>query len=71
MIENVARVCEAAERGTTGDILAVLRSHIGDGGLDASATALDQWSHGASAAHGDDLDALADLESEEIERIGR
>ncbi len=39
----------------------MLRSHIGDGGLDASATALDQWSHGASAAHGDDLDALAEL----------
>jgi DNA helicase-2/ATP-dependent DNA helicase PcrA len=61
LADDVARVCNAAERGTTADILAVLRSHIGDGGLDASATALDQWSHGASAAHGDDLDALAEL----------
>jgi len=41
--------------------LAVLRSQIGKGGLDASATALDRWSHGAIAAHGDDLDALVEL----------
>ncbi len=61
LADDVARVCKAAESGTTADILAVLRSRIGDGGLDASATALDQWSHGASAAHGDDLDALAEL----------
>jgi DNA helicase-2/ATP-dependent DNA helicase PcrA len=64
---DVERVRGAAERGTTVDILAVLRTHVGEGGLDASATALDQWSHGAGAAHGDDLDALvelADLESE-------
>ena len=61
LAEDIARVRDAAERGATADILAVLRSHIGEGGLDASATALDQWSHGASAAHGDDLDALAEL----------
>ena len=54
----VARVRRAAAAGTTADVLAVLRSQIGDGGLDASATALDQWSHGAGSAHGDDLDAL-------------
>jgi len=39
----------------------VLRSQVGSGGLDASATALDRWSHGAIAAHADDLDALAEL----------
>ncbi|MDR3649079.1 MAG: HRDC domain-containing protein, partial [Acidimicrobiales bacterium] len=61
LADDIKRVRDAAERGTTADVLAVLRSHIGDGGLDASATALDQWSHGASAAHGDDLDALAEL----------
>ena len=61
LADDVKRVRDAAERGTTAGVLAVLRSHIGDGGLDASATALDQWSHGASAAHGDDLDALAEL----------
>ncbi len=64
---DIMRVREAAERGTTADILSVLRTHVGEGGLDASATALDQWSHGAGAAHGDDLDALvelADLESD-------
>jgi DNA helicase-2/ATP-dependent DNA helicase PcrA len=59
--QDVASVRRAAERGTTADVLAVLRSRIGDGGLDASATALDQWSHGAVAAHGDDLDALTEL----------
>ena len=61
LADDVKRVRDAAERGTTAGVLAVLRSHIGEGGLDASATALDQWSHGASAAHGDDLDALAEL----------
>ena len=61
LAEDIRRVRDAAERGTTAGVLAVLRSHIGDGGLDASATALDQWSHGTSAAHGDDLDALAEL----------
>ena len=67
LLADVERVRGAAERGMTVDILNVLRTHVGEGGLDASATALDQWSHGAGAAHGDDLDALvelADLESE-------
>jgi DNA helicase-2/ATP-dependent DNA helicase PcrA len=38
-----------------------VRGQIGDGGLDATATALDRWSHGAIAAHFDDLDALNEL----------
>jgi DNA helicase-2/ATP-dependent DNA helicase PcrA len=59
--EDISRVRRAAEGGTTSVVLAVLRSQIGDGGLDASATALDQWSHGAGSAHGDDLDALSEL----------
>lgn len=58
---DITRVRAVAGSGTTADVLAVLRSQIGDGGLDASATALDQWSHGAGSAHGDDLDALAEL----------
>ncbi|MGD0874339.1 MAG: ATP-dependent DNA helicase UvrD2 [Acidimicrobiales bacterium] len=58
---DLKRVRDAAEGGTTADILAVLRSQVGSGGLDASATALDRWSHGAIAAHADDLDALAEL----------
>lgn len=64
---DVERVRGVAEPGTTVEILAVLRTHVGGGGLDASATALDQWTHGVGAAHGDDLDALvelADLESD-------
>jgi DNA helicase-2/ATP-dependent DNA helicase PcrA len=67
LADDLKKVRKAAENGTTGDVLAVLRSQIGEGGLDASATALDQWSHGAISAHGDDLDALgelADLESD-------
>jgi DNA helicase II / ATP-dependent DNA helicase PcrA len=59
--DDLARVRRAAGRSTTVEVLAVLRSQIGDGGLDASATALDQWSHGTGSAHGDDLDALAEL----------
>jgi DNA helicase-2/ATP-dependent DNA helicase PcrA len=51
----------AAASGTTAHVLAVIRSQIGEGGLDASATALDQWSHGAGSAHGDDLEALSEL----------
>jgi DNA helicase-2/ATP-dependent DNA helicase PcrA len=52
----------AARRGaTTGTVLAVVRKRIGDGGLDASADALDQWTHGAIAAHADDLAALSEL----------
>jgi DNA helicase-2/ATP-dependent DNA helicase PcrA len=58
---DLRQVRKVAETGTTGDVLAVLRSQVGKGGLDASATALDRWSHGAIAAHGDDLDALAEL----------
>jgi DNA helicase II / ATP-dependent DNA helicase PcrA len=61
LADDVMLAREAAEAGTTADVLAVLRSRIGDGGLDASATALDQWSHGAGSAHGDDLDALTEL----------
>jgi DNA helicase-2/ATP-dependent DNA helicase PcrA len=67
LADDLKQVRKAAENGTTAEVLAVLRSEIGEGGLDASATALDQWSHGAISAHGDDLDALgelADLESD-------
>ena len=67
LADDLKKVRKAAENGTTAEVLAVLRSQIGEGGLDASATALDQWSHGAISAHGDDLDALgelADLESD-------
>ncbi len=58
---DVAVVRKAADGGTTADVLDVVRSQVGDGGLDASAKALDKWSHGAIAAHGDDLDALVEL----------
>jgi ATP-dependent DNA helicase UvrD/PcrA len=60
---DVVAVRRAAERSgsTTSSVLGVVRSRIGDGGLDASAEALDQWSHGAIAAHADDLAALAEL----------
>ncbi len=61
LADDVGRVRRAARSGTTVAVLAVLRSQIGDGGLDASATALDQWSRGAGSAHGDDLDALTEL----------
>ncbi|HXQ60224.1 MAG TPA: ATP-dependent DNA helicase UvrD2, partial [Acidimicrobiales bacterium] len=61
LADDVRRVRSAARNGTTTQVLDVLRSQIGDGGLDASATALDQWSHGAGSAHGDDLDALTEL----------
>jgi DNA helicase-2/ATP-dependent DNA helicase PcrA len=59
--DDLSRVRRAAQGGTTAHVLAVIRSQIGDGGLDASATAIDQWSHGAGSAHGDDLDALMEL----------
>jgi DNA helicase II / ATP-dependent DNA helicase PcrA len=52
---DVARVRKAAESGTTADVLRVVRDDVG---LDASAAALDGWSHGAVASHTDDLDAL-------------
>ena len=57
---DVALVRRAASRGTAA-VLRVVRQQVGAGGLDASATALDQWSHGAIAAHLDDLDALVEL----------
>jgi hypothetical protein len=59
--DDIVRSRRAAESGSTAQVLAVLRSQIGEGGLDASATALDQWSHGVGSAHGDDLDALTEL----------
>jgi DNA helicase-2/ATP-dependent DNA helicase PcrA len=60
---DVMTVRQAAGRSdaTTSSILAVVRSRLGGGGLDASADALDSWSHGAIAAHADDLAALAEL----------
>lgn len=62
-VEDVAAVRRAAAqpRATTASLLAVVRSRVGDGGLDASAAALDRWSHGSIAAHADDLAALAEL----------
>ncbi|HET6963986.1 MAG TPA: ATP-dependent DNA helicase UvrD2 [Acidimicrobiales bacterium] len=57
---DVALVRKAASKGTA-QVLRVVRRQVGGGGLDASATALDQWSHGAIAAHLDDLDALSEL----------
>ncbi len=61
LAEDVEIVRNTAGRGTTAGVLSVLRTRIGDGGLDASATALDRWSQGAISAHGDDLDALVEL----------
>ena len=61
LADDIALVRAAAASGTTAHVLAVLRSRIGEGGLDASATSLDQWSHAAGSAHGDDLDALSEL----------
>jgi DNA helicase-2/ATP-dependent DNA helicase PcrA len=60
---DVGTVRRAAGRpgATTASLLAVVRSRIGDGGLDASADALDRWAHGAIAAHADDLAALSEL----------
>ncbi len=59
--DDLTRVRRVGGRATSAEVLAVLRSQIGDGGLDASATALDRWSHGVGSAHGDDLDALTEL----------
>ncbi len=61
LASDVALVRRAAKDGTTSTVLALVRHRIGEGGLDASATALDAWSQGAIAAHGDDLDALDEL----------
>ncbi len=60
---DVITVRQAAARAeaTTASVLAVVRSRIGDGGLDASADALDRWGRGAIAAHADDLAALTEL----------
>jgi DNA helicase-2/ATP-dependent DNA helicase PcrA len=59
-VRDVALVRRATSKGTAA-VLKVVRGHVGGGGLDASASALDQWSHGAIAAHLDDLEALAEL----------
>ncbi len=58
---DVALVRQTADGASTASVLAVVRERVGDGGLDATAAALDRWSHGAIAAHGDDLDALVEL----------
>lgn len=57
---DVALVRRAASRGDTASVLTAVRQRVG-GGLDASAEALDSWSHGAIAAHMDDLEALTEL----------
>ncbi len=59
-VATVRRLATGAG-ATTASILAVVRSRIGDGGLDASADALDRWGLGAIAAHADDLAALSEL----------
>ncbi len=63
MTDDIALVRAAAAKpgATTADVLATVRLRVGQGGLAASATALDRWSHGAIASHGDDLDALVEL----------
>jgi DNA helicase-2/ATP-dependent DNA helicase PcrA len=58
---DVALVRRAAEHGSTAEVLGVVRHEVGAGGLDASAAALDGWSHGSVASHADDLDALMAL----------
>ena len=62
-VSDVVTVRRASGRAgaTTASVRAVVRSRIGNGGLDASADALDRWSHGAVAAHADDLAALSEL----------
>ena len=59
-VADVTTVRRAATKGT-GEVLRAVRRRVGPGGLDASAEALDQWSHGTIAAHTDDLDALTEL----------
>jgi DNA helicase-2/ATP-dependent DNA helicase PcrA len=59
-VTDVETVRRAATKGTA-DVLRAVRRRVGAGGLDASAEALDRWSHGAIAAHADDLDALTEL----------
>jgi len=58
LVDDVLRVRKAADRGSTADVLGVVRHELG---LESSAAALDGWTHGAVASHGDDLDALASL----------
>lgn len=58
---DVVRVRKVAESGTTAEVLQVVRDEVGAGGLDASAAALDAWSHGAVSSHADDLEALSAL----------
>jgi DNA helicase-2/ATP-dependent DNA helicase PcrA len=60
---DVAAVRREAATATTAGVLSVVRHRIGAGGLDESAGALDAWSRGAVASHGDDLDALSSLAS--------
>ncbi len=61
LVRDVELVRRVATSGSTAAVLRAIRSQIGAGGLDASASALDQWSHGAIAAHIDDLEALTEL----------
>ncbi|HET9060818.1 MAG TPA: ATP-dependent DNA helicase UvrD2 [Acidimicrobiales bacterium] len=63
LVADVMRIRQAAARrsATTASVLTVVRTQVGDGGLDASANALDEWSHGAIAAHSDDIAALSEL----------
>ncbi len=63
LVADVLAVREAAGRrgASTSSLLHLVRSKVGDGGLDSSAEALDQWSHGSISAHTDDLAALSEL----------
>jgi DNA helicase-2/ATP-dependent DNA helicase PcrA len=60
-VELVRRSAGGGETGRTATVLDALRRRIGQGGLDASAAALDGWSCGAIASHADDLEALSEL----------
>lgn len=61
LVADVALVQRLAAGADTASVLQAVRREIGGGGLDATATALDQWAHGSISAHGDDLDALGEL----------
>lgn len=61
LVSDVMFVRRTAASGTTVEVLRAIRRQVGAGGLDASASALDQWSHGSIAAHLDDLEALTEL----------
>ncbi|MGH8927719.1 MAG: ATP-dependent DNA helicase UvrD2 [Acidimicrobiia bacterium] len=58
---DIAAVRKIAAGGTTRQVLDEIRHHVGVAGLEASATSLDSWSHGAAGSHRDDLEALAAL----------